>query len=59
MSKELYCKYCKIYTGTIREAKLMKGLQIETVCPSCDAYNRPTYTKSKPDVPDFLKDLFK
>lgn len=66
MSKRLECNYCGTYTGTIRDASLMKGLQITTVCPTCQAYINPVYEKPinkgpdyKYSVPDFMRELFK
>ena len=40
IERAIHCHKCKVYVGTIRDAKLMKGLKF--VCPKCDDLHRET-----------------
>ncbi len=45
MDRKIYCRDCGTYVGTIRDAKLMKGLSF--ICPSCDEDKYPNYSAGK------------
>jgi hypothetical protein len=42
MNRDIFCYDCNTYVGTIRDAKLMKGLKF--LCPNCcpDEMEEPT-----------------
>lgn len=62
--KELYCKKCNKHIGNISTGKFRKNAVC--LCEECYKtleslanYNKNTTNTQSPDMPDFLKDLFK
>lgn len=62
MSKEINCTVCRKPMGEIRDASLRKGLRY--ICEPCDLKRSSLMVElmklknKKPDMPDFLRDIF-
>lgn len=59
MSQELKCARCGKHMGTLRDAKIRTGMVV--YCAICDKENQVKRASEprSPDIPDFLKGLFK
>jgi RNase P subunit RPR2 len=54
MAKDIFCANCKKPLGTIRDARLRKGIKF--LCPECNTKRIASDMAKKPDME--LKDLF-
>jgi hypothetical protein len=52
----IYCYKCNVYVGTIRDAKLMKGLSF--ICATCVKKEKQDTTLNIPKSNDAFNNLF-
>lgn len=55
--RTLYCNTCHTTLAVIRDGKIKKGMVC--YCKECEAIRNLQCNKTKVDMPDFLKDIFK
>lgn len=61
MNRDIFCNDCGTYVGTIRDAKLMKGLKF--ICPKClpdeEEYNNEEGLYNSNDFSNIFNSIFK